>query len=201
MFGSALAVILVLVLSRYRMPAVPFYAIFAGFSLDSMIRGFEKNYWMRSAKVLLMTLFLLLIFHIPDFNRGPKQKYTDEINYQIGKKLVAAKRYSEAIEPLKEYLRSDPNNTRALQYLGFTYWNNKDFKKALTTYKNISNENPENAEVHFDLATLYASLNKKDKALFHMKNAERIFLKKYNLNSAKLARQQINLIQNNDFVK
>lgn len=193
--GSALAVILVLVLSRYRMPAVPFYAIFAGFSLDSMMRSFEQNDWIKSVKILLLTLLLLLILNLPNFNRGTKQKYADGLNYQIGIKLVAAKRYFDAIEPLREYLKSAPNNTRALQYLGFTYWKNRDFKKALSTYQNISSENPSNAEVHFDLATLYASLGKKEKALFHMKYAERIFLQKNNLNSAGLSRQQINLME------
>ena len=74
-------------------------------------------------------------------------------------------------------------------------------KKALSTYKSISSNNPGNAEVHFDLATLYASLNKKDKALFHMKYAERLFLKKNNLKSARLAHQQISLIQKNVYDK
>lgn len=199
--GSALAVILVLVLSRYRMPAVPFYAIFAGFSLDSIIRSFEKDDWMKSVRILLLTLLLLLILNIPAFNRGLTQEYTNEIYYRIGKKLVAAKRYSEAIEPLKKYLKSAPNNTRAQQYLGFTYWKNKDLKKALSTYKSISSNNPGNAEVHFDLATLYVSLGKKNKALFHMKYAERLFLKKNNLKSARLAHQQISLIQKNVYDK
>ena len=195
LLGSALAVILVLVLSRYRMPAVPFYAIFAGFSLDLMMRNFEQNDWIKSAKLLLLTLLLLLIFNLPNFNRGTKQNYADGLHYQIGIKLVDAKRYAGAIEPLMKYLKSNPHNTRALQYLGFAYWKNKDLKKALSIYQNISIENPGNAEVHFDLATLYASLDKKEKALFHMKYAERIFLQKNNLNSAELSRQQINSME------
>ncbi len=193
--GSTLAVILFFILSRYRLPAVPFYAIFAGFTLDSMICSFEQNEWLKSVQILLMTLFLLIFLNIPHFTRGTQRGYPDKIIYQIGLRLVEAERYSEAIGPLREYLKKDPTNNKIQKYLGFTFWKIKRPDRAVLIYQKISNENPDDADAHFDLATLYATLGEKEKALFYMEFAERIFRQNNNLNGAIFAHEQIDLMK------
>ncbi|MBT5632151.1 MAG: tetratricopeptide repeat protein [Nitrospina sp.] len=199
--GISAAIILFYVLTRFRIPMVPYYAICAGYTVDSFMYRLKQSQWIKSVQMLVFGSFLLLLFNIPEFTRGIKQPYHDEINIQIGLNLVSNKRYSQAIEPLNNLLKNNPENIPALSAKALALGKIGERRRATYIYEKLVELEPENAKTHFNLATLYAESNKWKKASIHMKISERLFRQKQQDEWANMASEQINIYANRNKTK
>ena len=196
MGGITVAIILFYILARFRIPMVPYYAIFAGFTLDTFFFRLKQSQWIKSAQMFLVCSFLILLFNIPEFTRGVRQSYADELNLKIGLNLIANKRYSQAIEPLNDLIKNNPDNRPVLRAQALALWKTRKARKAILVYEKLVDLIPGDAGTHFDLATLYADSENWQKALSHMEFSERLFRKKREPHWADIAREQDKLYTN-----
>ncbi len=203
MGGITVAVLLFFLLARFRVPAVPYFAIFAGFTLDTFIRWLKQRQWIKSVQIFLFCSLLIVIFNIPELTRGTQQAYWDDLYFQIGLNLASSERYSQAIEPLDHYLKNNPGDMHTLSVRALALRKTGDTRRSVMTYQKIISLEPENAEAQFNLANLYAEGGDWEKAMFHIKLAERYFKKPEDLNWLHLAQEQNNkfLKQDNTLVK
>ena len=65
------------------------------------------------------------------------------------------KRYDEAIAPLKEAIRLNPDDAYAHNNLGITYAELKRYDEALVSYKEVIRINPDDAEAHNGLGASF----------------------------------------------
>jgi Flp pilus assembly protein TadD/4-amino-4-deoxy-L-arabinose transferase-like glycosyltransferase len=191
MLGSVVSVLLIFIVARFRVPIVPFFAIFAGYSLDTFLNYLKLNQWIKTVQMFLCFSFLILLFNIPASGAGNKQHLTERINNQTGLNLVFNKRYSQAIEPLNQFLKSNSADIPALKALALAYREVGDKRRSVMAYEKVTYLEPKNAEVHFNLASLYADRKDWEKAVFHMKLAEHHFQREGDPIGLNIAREQI----------
>jgi O-Antigen ligase len=114
----------------------------------------DKAYYSKARK---MADTLLLI----DPNR-------EEVNYLAGNVALKLHKYEEAVEYLKEELRVNFSNTRALSLLGSIY---KDYYKQLdiaaATYETLLKIEPRSIDTHESLADVLVELGESDGARHH----------------------------------
>ena len=193
--GITAAIVIFYILARFRIVAAPFYAILAGFTLDSCWVWLKDRQWIKSAQVLIVFLFFMILFNIPQFVRGKKQPYSEEINYLIGMNLVAGKRYNQAIEYLREYLKTQPENVQAGKALALAFRKKEDERHATQVYKNIVALKPDDAGAHFNLANLYANKRDWEKTMTHMSLAQKNFDREKNIEWRNISQEKINQIR------
>jgi len=64
--GMSLAVILIFISARYRVPVVPFFAIWAGFALDRLATWHESRKYYKSGVVVVLIAALFTFLNSPD---------------------------------------------------------------------------------------------------------------------------------------
>jgi tetratricopeptide (TPR) repeat protein len=73
--------------------------------------------------------------------------------------------YSGLIDEYRRILAEDPNNLAALTALGNAYFDNGQWKEAITIYEHALLINPGDADVRTDLGTAYRNIGMADRAL------------------------------------
>jgi tetratricopeptide (TPR) repeat protein len=70
----------------------------------------------------------------------------------------------EAIADLEAMLAKYPRSRDGLRELGFSYYQQHDYKRARDTYQRLQEVDPDDLAAHYQLAILYRRLGEKDKA-------------------------------------
>lgn len=70
-------------------------------------------------------------------------------SFEKGEKLFVDKKYDQAQPILENYLKSNPENLKAIEYLGDISAYNKSWDKAITYYKKLKTINPKEANYYF----------------------------------------------------
>ena len=73
--------------------------------------------------------------------------------------------YSGLIEEYRSMLAEDPNNRAAITALGDAYFDNGQWKEAITIYERALIFNPRDVDVRTDLGTAYRNIGMTDRAL------------------------------------
>lgn len=89
---------------------------------------------------------------------------------QKSENLFKSNRYKEAELLLKQTLKVDVNNTKALQLLGLSYHKLQKYNEAIFVFNRILKEE-ENAETYNNLSLCYVCINQADKAIETIKKA------------------------------
>jgi tetratricopeptide (TPR) repeat protein len=79
--------------------------------------------------------------------------------------------YSGLIEEYRKILAEDPNNLAAITALGNAYFDNGQWKEAITIYERALLINPGDADVRTDLGTAYRNTGMTDRALAEYRTA------------------------------
>jgi tetratricopeptide (TPR) repeat protein len=79
--------------------------------------------------------------------------------------------YSGLIEEYRTILVEDPNNLAAITALGNAYFDNGQWKEAITTYERALLISPGDADVRTDLGTAYRNTGMTDRALAEYRTA------------------------------
>lgn len=156
------AVVLFFVTARYRLPLLPFLAIFAGYVLAEIWSRIRKKGLAGSAAPLTVLLVMLVACNV-DFlgYSGASQAQglhtLASIYVQRGDDATAAKYYRQAIE-------ADPSLTQATNDLAVLYLRHGQTDKALRLLKRAVILAPDNALIRINLADCYSREGSPDSA-------------------------------------
>ena len=170
MTGMTLSVILLYVVSRFRIPVVPYFAIFAGCFLDRVctwcvFRKYKKI-------ILSITTFILLVFL---FNTIPNVSKTNESNEygNLGNAYLSIGNVEKAMASYNESLKVDPNNFYTHNNLGKAYTMQGRLSKAINEFNVAIKLNPDYWETFYNLGLVYmrsGQFSDGEKALLDARN-------------------------------
>lgn len=100
-------------------------------------------------------------------------------DFEKAEKLFNEEKYSQAETLFEVYLKSNPNHTKTLEYLGDIAGHSKDWDKAIGYYEKLKNQFPKNANYHYKFGGamgMKAKDSNKFKALGMIGDVETAFL-------------------------
>ena len=102
-----------------------------------------------------------------------------QTTFEKAEKLYTQKKYNEAEKLFSEHLKSQPNHTKTIEYLGDIAGHQKDWDAAITNYKKLKNSYPKNANYWYKYGGalgMKAKESNKIKALGMIDEVEESFL-------------------------
>ncbi len=94
-----------------------------------------------------------------------------EWHFQLGNLYFRKDDPSQAMQQYKRALQLNPKFLPALNNLALVTAANKEYYKALTVFLDILNYAPDDAETHYNIACMYARLNRVDESIEWLKKA------------------------------
>lgn len=156
-FTYIISLVLLLDSSRYRAPAAPFLALFAGYALvrvTSFLTG--KNYKAILMCVLSILCFILVAF-LPFKHEIARidQRETAYLHYTRGNDLFNSQRYTESLREYETAIALLPNLLQAINKYGKTLAILNDFSGAEKNFKQVIRIAPLLDEGYSNLGLLY----------------------------------------------
>jgi tetratricopeptide (TPR) repeat protein len=93
------------------------------------------------------------------------------LHFQLGNLYLRKGELSRAIEYYNRALELNPRFVPALNNLALVTAANKEYYKALTIFFDILNYEPADAEIHYNIACMYARLNRVDESIEWLQKA------------------------------
>jgi tetratricopeptide (TPR) repeat protein len=120
LMGAGVTCIVFFVVWRFRLPAVPFLAILAGYAVSEMVTGVRARAW-KSVLTLMVPAVLLGLVSLS--NLWGVRADDEEATYIDNEAAMLALdgKTEQAIEVYKEAIAADPANARAYYYMGKAY--------------------------------------------------------------------------------
>jgi len=181
------------VISRYRLPAVPFLIIFAGYGIWRMARYLKDG---RPSRFIIGLVILIAGFYLSHLNPGPEK--LSNPNYNLGVAYTRRGEYKKAIQAYRECLKENPGHYRAYYNMGNIFYERGEWEEAIKEYRkaleikidfvearhNLANAyakkrsfalaiaqyqkllegNPNDPEIHYNLSLVYRQMGKEEKA-------------------------------------
>ena len=153
LLAQVLGVVLFFVTDRFRLSAIPFLMIFAGYGIVgtySLIKKRDKRRLFSAVAVLLASVLVitLLNYHIPD-EFSLEWEYVGLMHFNVGNHAAALKAYQEAMR-YKDSFHIRNN-------IGNTYLATGKMEEALRQYKIGQSLNPTQAISIFSMGTAFVS--------------------------------------------
>lgn len=156
--------------SRYRAPAVPGLAIFAGFGLVALIDSLGKRKWWEAARSLSCVTILALIGLIP----FPAPLISAGVWANMGAAYLAQGQTDKAISLSQKSIDVNPRFAYAHLILGTAMDNKGEAEKAAEHYAEAVRLSPTNPETHYRLGVSLAKRGETDQAIKQYLKALRI---------------------------
>jgi len=149
--GMTGAVILFFVLARYRIPVIPYFAIFSGVAVDRILQSFEVRKTKQSLASTFSALALFTFFNyqalIPEFKLIGHKSY----DQRIGEYFVRAGRLAEGHARITTFLNQFPNDAGASKVLGMIYQQTNQWGKALREFERADRLAPDDSWTQMQL--------------------------------------------------
>lgn len=156
----------------------------------------ENIYWMAKSKAQAINFSkresVFRDYYYAESFSSRKKDVSQRINLSLGVYLFNNKQYPQAIQAFERQIKNYPELDDIHSKLALAYLKVGKKNLAINTLERLVAFRPNLASAHFNLANLYANLNIWEKAIFHMKFSESLFLKQGQVHSANLARDQVN---------
>ena len=190
--------------SRYRVPAIPGLAIFAGFGLAQAVSHIRKRgiraVGMAAMPVVAVSLVSLIPHPVPKLmsndiaNLGiicldlgkPKEAIgyldraiemysgADMSHYAMGSAMLKLGRTDDALKSYARALELNPDSECTCLAVGGVLGRRKQFDRAIWYYSKAAKLNPRNAETHVALGSIFAAQDKTEPAAREFREAIRI---------------------------
>jgi tetratricopeptide (TPR) repeat protein len=152
MIGMTLSVVLLYVVSRFRIPVVPYYAIFAGCFLDRICT------WnvLRKYREIVLSVTVIIILQLL-LNSFPNLTKTNESNEygNLGNAYLNLSNVEKAIAAYGRSLEIDPDNFYSRNNLGKIYADQGQLSKAVSEFRKAIKINPNHWEPHYNIGLAY----------------------------------------------
>ncbi|MBW1742849.1 MAG: glycosyltransferase family 39 protein [Deltaproteobacteria bacterium] len=167
-FVYLLSGMLFLVQSRYRMPAVPYLCLFAGYSVYALKKMVTSRRLKQAAVALVVVglLFALtrLVFR-GDILRVDQWQQATKIHYQMGgEPLYKRGQYKDAISELSECLAIAPDFSPAHNLMGKSHAMLGELTEAASSFGKVIALSPELAEGYKNLGYVHLLQDDREKA-------------------------------------
>lgn len=170
-----LTVLIFFAASRYRLPAVPFLSLFAGYTITLFISwGKEKKFKELITFIgLAIILFVATIFSFrSEVLALDRWQMATRIHYVLGGNQYFKKgEYQRAIAELEKAIAWQPDFAPAYNRLGMAYAILKDFEKAEKNFQKVIELAPEVDQGYLNLGLLYELKGERDRAIFLLEKA------------------------------
>ncbi|NOZ00583.1 MAG: tetratricopeptide repeat protein, partial [Deltaproteobacteria bacterium] len=155
---------------RYRAPAAPVLAVFAGFGLLELGRVLWARRWRDAALSLSCVAVFLAVSRVP----YPIPRVTAEAPTNLGSSFLKLGRTREAISCFRRALSLNPDFANAHYDLGLALERSGDLDGAVREYRAVVRLRPEHSEAHHNLATLLDRQGRYAQAIHEYRQALRI---------------------------
>ena len=166
-----LAVILVFVAARYRVPVIPVMTILAAAGFWRVIETIKMKRWLRAAAMAAIIAAVAILSSLPGPFVMETYNYEAEMYYCLGFIDRRQGRTEEAIFNLSEALRLNPRYSAAHKTLGHILYNQGKPEEAIEHFKKTLEINPELNSVHYYWGIALLDIGKVDQAIEHMSEA------------------------------
>jgi tetratricopeptide (TPR) repeat protein len=156
-----LSLLIFSVSSRYRVPAIPGLAVFAGCGLGQFFEAVKRRQIYTVVLALTCVASLFAVSLIP----YPQSKITAETLANLGAGYLALGRTEQAIEHLEEAIEMKPNFAYAHLTLAHALVKVGRRQEAICEFREAIRLNPGNATAHLNLGTLLDEEGKIDEAI------------------------------------
>ncbi len=102
---------------------------------------------------------------------GEPSELNAQGQYLYGEALRSMQRYGEALAPLCEAIKGDPENVHAYFALGWCYKRTGQLGQAIAALQRARKKSPEEALVHYNLACYFSLAGQKQRALRSLSRA------------------------------
>ena len=125
-------------------------------------------------------LFFLLALLLPlrAFADAAVTQPVSNPDFEFGVEAIRAKDWDKAIAHFSTYVRIDPVNADAQNFLGFAYRNQKKYDLALRHYNEALRLDPSHKGAHEYIGEAYLLVGNKAKAQEHLASLEKICSKR-----------------------
>ena len=164
-----ISLIVFMVSSRYRAPAVPLLAGFAGFGLVEMIRS-AVGKRLREVATGFACLLAVGCFSLVPF---PFPRVTGDALANLGASYLYQGRIREAVKYSNEALEVSPGYAYAHLNLGIAYQRRHETEQAVGHFQDALRSKPGYPEAHYHLGALLAGEGKLDAAMLEYREAIR----------------------------
>src|SRR6058998_3694168 len=107
-------------------------------------------------------VFLVLLVAMAGCSRSPEAKKARHLDR--GDRYFAREQYQEAVIEYANVLRIDRTNTRAIQQIALSHYQLGELGRAYPYFLKLQELDPENADVHLKLGTIYLLARKREEA-------------------------------------
>jgi tetratricopeptide (TPR) repeat protein len=170
-----LSVLIFFAASRYRLPAVPFLAIFAAYGLTYFYSLAVEKRWRLLGGFLGLALLLYLLVNLPlrkEVDALERWQMATRVHYSLGGNFLFAKRqYREAIPEYQKAIALAPDFVPAHNRLGMCYAILNDFPLAERSFQKVVDLAPQSDQGYLNLALLHEVQGEKTKALAYLEKA------------------------------
>ncbi len=171
--------------SRFRLPLVPLFCLYAGITLNDMARRVKQN--RKSAALMVLLLFILaFLLNLPgrDLQRIRPQDYMyaasqyEKLNQpeaslaefeqcikefpeytraylQFAEMLIQADNSRRAIDVLKDCISANPAAAYCGNSLGMLYLDRKNYRDAIDVFSRAYSDMPDDQDIRYNLCLAY----------------------------------------------
>lgn len=161
--------------SRYRIPAVPFLAIFAAYAVTHLFDLLKKKKMKETGIMLSIVVALGLLTNIPYRNeiaQYDRWQMATRFHYTLGANISFKKgMYEKAIEELKTTIAMEPDFVPAYNMLGKSYAMLNNYEQAEINFQHVIRLAPELEEGYLNLGLLYRLQGDKPREKYYLKKA------------------------------
>jgi len=141
----------------------------------TVYRNLPMNFLRRLSSLIVLFGSILLTPLSPQAqeNQANSPLFGYDLHFSKGVSALNQKKYSQAIQDLKEALGENPNDLDAMYYLGVALNKAGRHQEAETTLKKVLSLDPTYRKAHFDLGVVEYDLKKYPQALKEFQQAEK----------------------------
>lgn len=154
-FAHTAGTVLYFVNTRYKMPVLPFFIIFAAGTIVLMVTSLQERKYRKLFLALLLCVTFLFVSRIPLFT------YDLAVAHNNLALIYRQKGWDQkAINEFKKAIRINPEKAPIYLNLGMTYLRLRQFDRAIASFQDGLARNPRLFLLHEYLGLCYASVGK-----------------------------------------
>lgn len=151
--------IILFVLARYRLPAVPFISLFAAKALIDIVEAIKKPRYVKLFVLIAIMILSALVVHRPIEDLNVKL-HEGSAYASYGKYLSETGRHEEALVEMTSAVELEPDNAAIYLERGFVLETLGRLSGALADYREASRLDPDNLMYSIRLAGLALTMNR-----------------------------------------
>lgn len=173
-FLYPLAVILVFVSARYRVPLIPVLAVPAAAGVETIVRIIRSAQRLKMLLVLAVFGSIISFCSIPGPFAAEQSSYEAEMYHFVGLTYKERAQFTEAVKNLTKAIETDPQYKNAYSSMGLLLGEQDQFNRAVEYHHKALQIDPDYAGSHYNLGITLAAQKKHEEAIKAFETAARI---------------------------